>query len=122
MDLNEILTIMDTLLGENGCPWDKQQTHESLRKHMREECEEAIEAIDKQDMEGLREELGDVLLQVVFHAKLAEKAGFFTMDDVINTLINKLVTRHSHVFGNDSALTPSDALKIWNANKQKERS
>ena len=119
--MEKILSIMDTLLGENGCPWDKAQTHESLCKYMIEECGEAIEAINTQDMDGLREELGDVLLQVVFHAKLAEKAGFFNMDDVLNTLSEKLISRHSHVFGTDQAFTASEALEIWNKNKKRER-
>ncbi|MCL1787070.1 MAG: nucleotide pyrophosphohydrolase [Defluviitaleaceae bacterium] len=121
MNLEKLLTIMDTLLGENGCPWDKAQTHESLREYMLEECNEAIDAINRQNMADLQEELGDVLLQVVFHAKLAENVGFFTMDDVIDTLANKLISRHSHVFGSDVALNESDALEIWKKNKEKER-
>ena len=121
MDFEKLLTIMDTLLGENGCPWDKKQTHESLRPYMLEECNEAIEAINQQDMAALKEELGDVLLQVLFHAKLAQKAGYFTIDDVINALSDKLISRHSHVFGTDTAQSADDAMAIWNANKEKER-
>jgi len=121
MDFEKLLTIMDTLLGENGCPWDKKQTHESLRPYMLEECNEAIDAINQQDMTALKEELGDVLLQVLFHAKLAQKAGYFTIDDVINALSDKLISRHSHVFGADTAQSADDAMEIWNANKEKER-
>jgi tetrapyrrole methylase family protein/MazG family protein len=121
MKFENFLNIMDTLLGENGCPWDKEQTHESLRENMTEECNEAIDAINRQDMTSLKEELGDVLLQVIFHAKLAEKAGHFTMDDVIDTLTEKIIRRHSHIFGSDTAKTAEDALKIWNVNKEKER-
>jgi len=121
MNFNELLSIMDTLLGENGCPWDKEQTHESLKENMIEECNEAIDAINRHDIDGLKEELGDVLLQVIFHSKLAEKASNFTIDDVISTLSNKLTSRHSHIFGNDVAISAADALKIWQENKQKER-
>ena len=121
MELEKLLGIMDTLLGENGCAWDREQTHESLRPYMLEECYEAIEAIDSGNMDDLRDELGDVLLQVVFHAKLAQKAGVFTIDDVISSISRKLVSRHTHVFGDDSAESGSDVMKIWEANKEKER-
>ena len=118
----KFLELMDTLLGENGCAWDKEQTHKSLRPYMLEECYEAIEAIDSGDTAALREELGDVLLQVVFHAKLAEKAGAFTINDVIESVSNKLISRHTHVFGEDKAASGAEVMKIWEANKQKERS
>jgi len=121
MQLNKLLSTMDTLLGENGCPWDKEQTHESLQKYMLEECNEAIDAINRQDMDELKEELGDVLLQVVFHAKIAEKAGHFTIEDVIAGIVNKLTSRHSHIFGNDIATTPDEVLALWQKNKEKER-
>jgi len=114
---DRLLELMDNLLGENGCPWDRAQTHESLAENMTEECNEAVRAIKNGDMENLKEELGDVLLQVVFHAKLAEKRGSFTMDDVIRTLCDKLVKRHTHVFGSDTAKTPEEALLIWEKNK-----
>ncbi|MCL1844034.1 MAG: nucleotide pyrophosphohydrolase [Defluviitaleaceae bacterium] len=121
MEFEKLLGIMDTLLGENGCAWDREQTHESLRAHMIEECHEAVEAIDKKDTAGLCEELGDVLLQVVFHAKLAERAGTFTIYDVIDGLSQKLIRRHSHVFGDDKAVSAKDALLLWQANKAKEK-
>ena len=123
MNLDKLLTIMDTLLGENGCPWDKEQTHESLRENMLEECNEAIDAINQRDMDALKEELGDVLLQVVFHAKIAQKAGYFDMNDVIATLADKLIRRHSHIFGPDVGTVKSaeDAIKLWKSNKEKER-
>jgi len=111
---------MDTLLGENGCPWDKEQTHESLRPYMLEECNEVIDAINRQNMDDLREELGDVLLQVVFHAKIAEKAGQFTIEDVISGIVNKLVSRHSHIYGSDIATTPEEVLDLWQKNKKSE--
>jgi len=121
MKFDNFLDLMDTLLGENGCPWDREQTHESLRQYMLEECYEAIEAINNNDMPALKEELGDVLLQTVFHAKLAEKAGTFTIDDVIAGVSHKLISRHTHVFGADTATSASDVVDIWEANKQKER-
>ncbi|MCL2378285.1 MAG: MazG family protein [Defluviitaleaceae bacterium] len=121
MKFDEFLDLMDILLGANGCPWDREQTHESLRQYLLEESYEAIEAIDNGDMAGLREELGDVLLQVVFHAKLAEKAEVFTINDVIAEVSHKLTSRHTHVFGGDTVANADDVLKVWEANKQKER-
>ena len=121
MIFDKFLNLMDQLLGEGGCPWDREQTHESLRQYLLEECYEAIDAIDNNDMASLREELGDVLLQVVFHAKLAEKAGAFTIDDVIEEVSNKLVSRHTHIFGTDIAVSAEDVVQVWEANKQKER-
>ena len=117
--------IMDALLGENGCPWDRQQTHESLRPYLLEEAYEAAEAIDAQDMPALCEELGDVLFQIVFHATLAEKESRFTLDDIIDGVSQKLIRRHSHIFGADQAdtavITASDVEAIWARNKKKEK-
>ncbi|MCL2224523.1 MAG: MazG family protein [Defluviitaleaceae bacterium] len=121
MEFEKFLGVMDVLLGENGCPWDREQTHESLRQYMLEECYEAIDAIDCGDMNALRDELGDVLLQVVFHAKLAEKAGAFGIDDVIKSVSDKLVSRHTHIFGEEKANDVEDVKRIWEANKEKER-
>ncbi|MCL2362263.1 MAG: MazG family protein [Defluviitaleaceae bacterium] len=119
--LDELLQIMDKLLSETGCPWDREQTHESLRENMLEESYEAIEAINTRDMTSLKEELGDVLLQVVFHAKIAEKSDNFTMEDIIENLCNKLISRHTHIFGEDKATDAADALRIWESNKMKNR-
>lgn len=121
MGFEEFLELVGVLLGENGCPWDREQTHESLRQHMIEECYEAVEAINCGDMAALRDELGDVLLQVVFHAKLAEKSRAFDISDVIAGISQKLISRHTHVFGADSAASGADVVKIWEANKEKER-
>ena len=118
---DNFLDIMDKLLGPDGCPWDREQTHESLKQHLLEECYETIEAINNQDMASLQEELGDVLLQVVFHAKLAEAARAFTIDDVIEAVSHKLVSRHTHIFGEDTATSADDVVRVWEANKQKER-
>ena len=122
MNFDEFSNLMDVLLGENGCPWDREQTHESLRKYLLEETYEVIDAINNENSVALCEELGDLLLQVVFHAKLAEKSGAFTMNDVIRTVSQKLVSRHTHVFGDDKAEKGDDVIKIWEANKEKERS
>ena len=116
--MDELNRIMETLLAPDGCPWDREQTHESLRENMLEEAQEAVDAINAGDMANLQEELGDVLLQVVFHAKLAEKAGIFTLDDVIRGLCTKLVGRHTHVFGGEKAASAEEALQIWQKNKQ----
>ena len=120
--MEELQQILDTLLGENGCPWDKKQTHESMKPYLLEEAGEVIDAIDTEDMRALQEELGDVLLQVVFHAKLAEKAGHFNFSDVLRGLCEKLVRRHSHVFGDDIAVTEEEVLRLWKENKRKEQS
>ena len=117
-DLDDILKI---LRSENGCPWDKVQTHESLRGAMLEEAYEAVDAIDKQDNENLCEELGDVLMQVVFHARLEEEKGTFTLDDVLAGICNKMISRHPHVFGTAKADTEEEVLQNWEALKKKEK-
>jgi tetrapyrrole methylase family protein/MazG family protein len=119
--MNELNTILEKLLGDEGCPWDRAQTHVSLRPYLSEECQEVFEAIEQNDMPALCEELGDVLLQVVFHAKLAEKAGQFNIEDVIKNLCEKLIRRHSHVFGEEKAASAEDALRIWEKNKGLEK-
>lgn len=119
---DEFINTTKALLGENGCPWDKKQTHLSLIKNMREETEEAVAAIEKGDFENLQEELGDVLLQVVFHANLAEKEAKFTLEDVVRGINDKLIRRHPHVFGNlPAAATPEEALQRWRDIKAKEK-
>jgi tetrapyrrole methylase family protein/MazG family protein len=120
-DFNAFCGIMDKLLSEDGCPWDKVQTHESLRQYMLEESYEAVDAINNGDMSALCEELGDVLLEVVFHAKIAEKAGEFTMSDVIDGISNKMINRHRHIFGEDVADTPEEVLINWERIKKEEK-
>ena len=109
-DLVETFAI---LRGPNGCPWDRKQTHDSLIKNLREESEELISAIEKKDTENMKEELGDVLLQVLFHAQLAKEEGLFDIDDVIQGLYDKLHYRHPHVFGDKKATSPEEALAVW---------
>ena len=96
---SELVRIMARLRGTNGCPWDKEQTHESLLKYLREETEETVHAVRSGDPENLAEELGDVLLQILFHSQIAAESGRFSIDDVLAILRDKLVRRHPHVFG-----------------------
>ncbi len=118
----ELVETFAVLRGPNGCPWDKKQTHESLIKNLREEAEELIAAIEKKDVENIKEELGDVLLQVLLHAQIAQEEGWFNIDDVIQVLYDKLHRRHPHVFGSHAkAATPEEALAVWKEMKQKER-
>ncbi len=100
------------------CPWDRKQTHESLKKHALEEVYELIDAIDSGDPQRLKEELGDVLLQVVFHSQIASERGEFNIEDVINSLCEKLIHRHPHVFGNEPA---ESVLKNWELSKSESR-
>ena len=111
-----------TLRGPDGCPWDKKQTHETLIKCLQNESQELISAINKHDDENMKEELGDVLLQVLMHAQLAQEEGKFSIEDVITYLDEKLHRRHPHVFGDHAkAATPEEALAVWREMKQKER-
>jgi MazG family protein len=109
------------LRGPQGCPWDREQTHESLKPMTIEEAYEVLEAIDRADDEHLAGELGDLLLQVVFHAQIAAEAGRFTIRDVIERVAAKMVRRHPHVFGDARAETPGEVLRNWEAIKQAEQ-
>ena len=119
--MQDLLEIMRLLRSPDGCPWDREQTHQSIRSDFLEETHEAIEAIDRADTEGLREELGDVLLQVVFHAQIAAENGEFGFDDVVNALCQKLLQRHPHVFGDSSAQDAGQALQNWDAVKRRAK-
>ncbi len=116
-----LLWITAFLRSPDGCPWDREQTHLSLRGNLSEECGELIEAIESGHDDAIREELGDVLLQAVFHARIAEEEGRFTINDVLETLCGKLVTRHPHVFGGEKARNTEEALGFWKAAKAKEK-
>lgn len=118
--LDELIGIMDRLLGEGGCPWDREQTHESLIRFLIEETYEVIEAINQKDMDEMANELGDLLLQIVFHAALAEREGAFTFADIARTVSNKMVDRHPHVFGSMQLHTADDVLNNWEGFKKKE--
>ena len=117
-DLCDIVTI---LRGEGGCPWDIEQDHHSIRKGMIEECYEVVEAIDRDDPVLLREELGDVLLQIVFHADIEKDAGRFNVDDVANDECVKMIHRHPHVFGQVKADTSEQVLANWEVIKTEEK-
>lgn len=119
--MDDLLQIMEALRAPDGCPWDREQTHRSIRQNMLEEAYEAAEAIDRADMENLKEELGDVLLQVVFHACMAREEGAFSFDDVVDGICQKLVFRHPHVFGAVDARDPEGALAAWDAQKRREK-
>ena len=112
---------MEALRAPDGCPWDRTQTHQSIRTNMLEEAYEAADAIDRGDMDNLKEELGDVLLQVVFHAQMAREAGRFTFDDVVDGVCRKLIFRHPHVFGKQTAGDAEGALSAWDAQKRREK-
>ncbi len=117
----ELLGIVAELRSDHGCPWDKAQTHESMIPCLRDECEEAVEAIENRDDENLCEELGDVLLQVLMHSQIAAEESRFTIEDVVDGLAAKLVRRHPHVFGDVTAVTPEEGLASWEAIKKKEK-
>ena len=119
--IEDLRDILIRLRGENGCPWDRVQTHQSIKKSMIEECYEAIDALDSGDDHAFANELGDVLLQVAFHARLAEERGAFDFDDVVREICEKLITRHTHVFGKDTAANAEEALGQWEKNKKKEK-
>ena len=117
----ELLNVIAQLRGEHGCPWDQAPTHESLLPCLRNECEEVVQAIQQHDEENLCEELGDVLLQVLLHARIAEEEGQFTMADVVNGLAEKMVRRHPHVFGNEEYGSPEQNQARWEEIKRQEK-
>lgn len=116
-DIADLVTIMRLLRAPDGCPWDRVQDHHSIRQNFIEETYEAVEAIDNDDTALLREELGDVLMQVVFHSVMEEEVGGFTFDDVCDEVCQKLIIRHPHVFADVSADTPEQVLRNWDAIK-----
>ncbi len=116
-----LVAILDRLRDPDGCPWDREQTYETLRGYLVEECFEVAEALDREDLEGLREELGDLLLQIVFLSRIAKEQGHFTVDDVAHTISDKLVRRHPHVFGSTEATTADDVARNWEAIKRSEK-
>ena len=118
---DDLLEIIRLLRSPEGCPWDRVQTHQSIRRGMLEEAYEAAEAIDTGDTALLREELGDVLMQVVFHADIEKDAGRFTMDDVCDGVVKKLLFRHPHVFGDEQAETAETVPVSWEALKRQEK-
>jgi MazG family protein len=118
-----LIKIMARLRAPGGCPWDREQTHKSLLKYLKEESREVEQTVKRKDFNNLQEELGDVLLQVLFHAQMAAEAGRFSIHDVTDTLARKLVRRHPHVFGpgKKEKLTADDVRKRWKAMKVREK-
>ncbi len=119
--IDDLIEIVKLLRGKGGCPWDREQTHESIKADFIEETCEAIEAIDLKDTELLREELGDVLLQVVFHCRLEEEVGSFRFEDICDGICKKLIVRHPHVFGSVQADNTDQVLKNWDAIKMQTK-
>ena len=122
VSLDQLTNTVAVLRGENGCPWDKRQTRETLRSYLLEEVYEVLDAIDAGDMPSLREELGDLLLQVLLHAQLASEEDAFTIDEVIADLNAKLIRRHPHVFDVGTATTEQEISHQWDEIKKREKS
>ena len=120
-NLEKLIKTIEILRSPNGCQWDREQTHATLKKNMLEEAYEAVDAIDANDMKHLKEELGDVLLQVVLHSQIASEEGAFNIDDVAKTINEKLIHRHPHVFGNVKVNSTDDILKNWEELKKEEK-
>lgn len=121
VSLSDLIAIMDRLRDPDGCPWDREQTFSSLRSYLLEEAYEVADALDRQDLAALREELGDLLFQIVFLARLASERDAFDMRDVLRTIAEKMVRRHPHVFGDAVAKTSGEVLRNWEEIKRHER-
>lgn len=120
-ELERVLEIMSTLRGENGCNWDKKQTHKSLIPHLIEETYEVVDALEKEDTDGLKEELGDLLFQIVFHCQIAKEENRFTIQDIAKLLAEKLIARHPHIFAIQQNLSAEEVLINWEKLKEKEK-
>ena len=120
-NLEDVIKTVETLRSPNGCQWDREQTHSSLRPNMVEEAYEAIDAINDNDSEHLKEELGDVLLQVLLHAQIAKDENEFDIEDVAKVLNEKLIHRHPHVFGNTKVTSTDEILSNWDKLKKEEK-
>ena len=117
----DLQNIVDHLMGPDGCPWDSDQTHESLKRNLLEECYELIEAIESGSAESMAEELGDVMLQIVMHIRLAETSKLFSTQDVFGAINRKLIRRHPHVFGGEKAADKEEVRLIWESVKRREK-
>ena len=120
--LQQLINIVSSLRAPGGCPWDREQTHTSLKPFLIEETAELLDSIDDLDDCGICEELGDILLHIVFHAQIAEEESRFTLNDIIEGINQKLIRRHPHVFGDEIAKNPEEVLVIWQNAKKKEKS
>lgn len=119
--IDELRQTVARLRAPDGCPWDREQTHQTLTRCLIDECSELLDTIDREDIPHMREELGDVLVQVVFHAQLADERGDFNFDDVAREINEKLVRRHPHVFGADRLSTSEQVIEKWEAIKAREK-
>jgi len=120
-DVYDLKLLIEKLRGPGGCPWDSEQTHESIRRNLLEEAYEAAEAIDEGNKENLLEELGDVLIQVIFHANISEESGGFGLDNIADATCRKLIRRHPHVFGDVRARNGEESLSFWDDVKREEK-
>lgn len=120
-EFDKLVRVMARLRGPGGCPWDRKQTHQSLLKYLREESLEVAQAVRKKDYHNLEEELGDLLLQILFHSVIAQEKGRFTVRDVVRGLTKKLVRRHPHVFGRTKLKTAGEVVAQWDELKKKEK-
>ena len=120
-DFEFLVRLMDRLRSPDGCPWDREQDYASLRGYLLEECYEVVQALDDLDEDALGEELGDLLFQIVFLARIAKERGRFTIEDVIRGIAEKMVRRHPHVFGDDTAEDADEVLRNWEAIKRREK-
>lgn len=118
---DDLKNITEKLRSEDGCPWDRAQTHESMKKYLVEECAEVLEAIDNQDTGNLCEELGDVLYQIMIHSEIEKEKGNFTVDDVIDSICKKMVRRHPRVFGGPKLPEGLEGAELWEEVKRRER-
>lgn len=120
-DITPLTDVMRILRAPGGCPWDREQNHKSIRQNFIEEVYEYLEAVDADDVAGMREELGDVLMQVVFHAQMAQEADRFDFQEVVDEVVDKLIRRHPHVFGDVNVENSTEVLKNWDAIKKTEK-
>ena len=120
MHFEELIKIVEKLRGPEGCPWDKEQTRESLKPFLIEELYELLDALDENNSEGIKEELGDMLFQVVLHCQLSKEQGLFDINDVIEDITRKMIRRHPHVFGSKNFKTPKEVMTWWEEHKKKE--
>ncbi len=121
-DIKELLEVVEILRSEKGCEWDRAQTHQTLKRCLRDESQEVIDAIDNNDDENLCEELGDLLLQVLMNAQVAKERGAFNFEKVVQGITDKLIRRHPHVFGDEERpSTPEESLKLWKKVKEIEK-
>jgi len=120
-DIHDLIRMVDTLLGEDGCPWDRKQTVEDFTKYVRNESQEVLDAIEANDWDNLREEVGDLMFLCVFLCRVAEKEGRFTLKESVEYLIEKMIRRHPHVFSDTKVSGPDEVVDNWNEIKKREK-